>query len=169
MIGKGDVMDYYSGSPEPSDLDYENGNQGSSGENIFDFFRKNSFLILVILAALIAILIVIFLLTSGGKAPDYETKDKDSYLSELYVSDGTMEPMFAPDVFKYKITSDSEYVTFECEARSEKAKVEGCDGEGVMVDEKKPVSYDIKVTAEDGNITRYRFTIEKADHFDDGY
>lgn len=161
-------MDYYSGAPEPSEFDYNNGSQGSSGSNIFDFFKKNSFLVLLILAALIAVLIVVFFLTGGGDTPDYNTKDDDSYLSELYVSGGFMEPMFEPDVIKYKVVTDSDYVTFSCKARSSKAKVKGCEN-SVEVNEKKPVIHEIEVTAEDNNVTIYKITIEKKDHFDEGY
>lgn len=159
-------MDYYSGAPEPNDYDYNNGGQGSSGGDFIGFFKKNSFLVLVILAALIAILIVVFLLTTGGEGRNYETKDKDSTLKELYVSGGIIEPMFEPDVIKYRLIADSEFVTFNCEASSDKAKVEGCD-DSVYVEDYIDVSADerfnIKVTAEDGNITRYYFTFIRAE------
>jgi len=160
------MMDYYSGAPEPNDFDYNNGGQGSSGGNIFDFFRKNSFLVLIILAVIIVILIVIFLLTAGGESPNYETRDKDSSLSELYVSGGIIEPMFSPDVIDYTVIADYDYVTFTCKAKSDKAKVEGCD-DGVLVDDKDTIEYDIKVTAEDGNITRYHMKIKKMSNYDE--
>lgn len=162
-------MDYYSGAPEPNDYDYNNGSQGSSGGDFIGFFKKNSFLVLVILAALIAILIVVFLLTTGGEGRNYETKDKDSTLKELYVSGGIIEPMFEPDVIKYRLIADSEFVTFTCEASSDKAKVEGCD-DSISVEDYIDVPADerfnIKVTAEDGNITRYYFTIIRAEDID---
>lgn len=162
-------MDYYSGAPEPSDYEYNNGGQGSSGGDIMGFFKKNSFLVLVLLAAIIAVLIVIFLLTTGGDEHNYDNKDKDSSLKELYISGGIIEPMFEPDVIKYRIVADSEFVTFTCEASSKKAKVEGCD-DSVFVEDYIDVSADerfnIKVTAEDGNITRYYFTFIKSEDID---
>ena len=161
-------MDYYSGAPEPSDYEYNNGGQGSSGGDIMGFFKKNSFLVLVLLAAIIAVLIVIFLLTTGGDEHNYDNKDKDSSLKELYISGGIIEPMFEPDVIKYKVVTDSDYVTFSCKARSSKAKVKGCE-DSVEVNEKKPVIHEIEVTAEDNNVTIYKITIEKKDHFDEGY
>lgn len=48
-------MDYYSGAPEPTDYDVNvNYNKGGS------FFKRNSFLILIMLAIVIAVLLVVF-------------------------------------------------------------------------------------------------------------
>lgn len=149
-------MDYYSGAPEPNDYEFDNNSGGGSG----NFFRDHSFLVLLGLAILIAILIVVFLLTSNSKTINYKTEDDNSYLKELHVYGGTLDPEFSSEVIKYTITADSDYITFECKAASDKAEVEGCDDSVSVGDEK--VTYNIKVTAEDSNITRYYFTIIKS-------
>jgi len=159
-------MDYYSGAPEPTDYDY-NGNgsyNNGGGFNLGDFFRKNSLFILIGLAVIIAILMIIFLFTGDNNKPEYGKQDDDSYLSKLTVSGGSLEPEFSKELFEYKIYATSDYITFSCETSSKKAKVEGCD-EGVLVDDEK-VKYNIKVTAEDSNVTRYYFTIIKSDKLD---
>lgn len=152
-------MDYYSGTPEPND--YDNGGTTSSGDGFGDFFRNHSFLFLLILAVIIAVLIVVFVLTSKGASSNYEGKDDNSYLKSLEVYGGVIEPEFSSEVVKYTITAYSDYVTFDCKAASDKAIVEGCDESIEVLDEK--VEYNIKVTAEDTNVTRYYFKIVKAE------
>jgi len=155
-------MDYYSGAPDPSQYEYnDSGNRHSGG--LGDFFKNNSFLVLLILAIVIAVCIFIFIFTSNSKKPNYNTEDKNSYLKSLEVYGGTIEPAFDSEVTKYTIVADSDYVSFECTPASKKSKVDGCgDKESVKVEDDK-VSYDIKVTAEDGNVTRYYFTIIKSE------
>lgn len=154
-------MDYYSGAPEPNDYDYNNGGNNSAGGGFSNFFRNYSFIFLIVLAIAIAALILIFLFTNKGSSAKYGTKDDNSYLKSLEVYGGVVEPDFSSEVFKYTITAYSDYVTFDCKAASSKAKVEGCD-ESVEVGDEK-VEYNIKVTAEDTNVTRYYFKIVKAE------
>lgn len=157
MIDWSDNMDYYSGAPEPTDYEYNGNNVGRSG----NFFKNNSFLLLLGLAILIAVFIVIFILTSKNNKPNYEYEDDNSYLEKLTVYGGTIEPSFSSEVINYTIVADTDYITFECKAASDKAKVEGCD-DSVEVQDKK-FEYNIKVTAEDSNVTRYYFEIIKAE------
>ena len=153
-------MDYYSGAPEPNDYNLDNGGSyNGSGSNLNNFFKNKSTIILVCLAIAIVILFILFLFTGSGSAKDYNTLNRDSTLSELKVIGGKLEPSFSSDVIKYNIIADSSSVSFECKASSNKAKVEGCD-ESISVGNEE-ISYNIKVTAEDGNITRYYFKIVK--------
>ena len=77
---------------------------------------------------------------------------------------GVLEPDFSSEEVRYTITAFSDYVTFDCKAASDKAKVEGCDESVEVKDEK--VEYNIKVTAEDTNVTRYYFKIVRAEQDD---
>lgn len=160
MIGRGDNMDYYSGAPDPNDFEYNNGGS-SSGGGMANFFRNYSFIFLIVLAIGIAALILIFLFSSKDTSNQYGTKDDNSYLKSLEVYGGVIDPKFSSEEFKYTITAFSDYVTFDCKAASDKAKVEGCD-ESVEVTDGK-VEYNIKVTAEDTNVTRYYFKIVRAE------
>ena len=157
-------MDYYSGAPDPQGYDdFNNANYGNaSGGN--NFFKDNSTLILICLGVAIVILMLMFLFITPSKK-EYNTLDKDSSLSSLEVFGGTLSPSFSKDVVKYKIEATSPNVSFDCKASSSKASVEGCDKSVEVTDGK--VEYNIKVTAEDGNITRYYFTIVKAEGFDE--
>ena len=152
-------MDYYSGAPDPNEFEYNT--NGSSGGGFSNFFRSYSFIFLLILAVGIAALILIFLFSNKGGGEVYGTKDDNSYLKSLEVYGGIIEPSFSSKEFRYTITAFSDYVTFDCKAASDKAKVEGCDESVEVKDEK--VEYNIKVTAEDTNVTRYYFKIVRAE------
>lgn len=157
MIDWGDIMDYYSGAPEPMDDYNENMNYNSGGS----FFKKNSFILLIILAIVIAGLLVVFFVVGDFAKPEYKELDDDSYLSELNVSGGVMSPDFVKDKFEYTVVSNSEYVTFECKKSSKKAKVQGCD-EAIQVTDKEIV-HSIRVEAEDTNVSKYYITIKKGE------
>ena len=159
MIDRGDNMDYYSGAPDPNEFDYNNGGGNSSG-GMSNFFRNYSFIFLIILAIGIAALILIFLFSEKDTSGTYGTKDDNSYLKSLEVYGGVIEPKFSSEEFRYTIKAFSDYITFDCKAASSKAKVEGCD-ESVEVTD-GIVEYNIKVTAEDTNVTRYYFKISRA-------
>ena len=149
-------MDYYSGAPEPTEYDVNtNFNKGGS------FFKKNSFLVLTILAIAIAFLIVVFFVFADSSKPNYVQYDDDSYLSELMVMGGELDTEFKRDVFEYTVylNDDSQYVKFECEASSKKSKVQGCE-ESIEVTDNMP-DYSIRVEAEDGNVSKYYFTFIK--------
>ena len=163
MIDRGDNMDYYSGAPDPNDFEYNNGG-GNSGGGMANFFRNYSFIFLIVLAIGIAALILIFLFTSIDTSGQYGAKDDNSYLKSLEVYGGVLEPDFSSEEVRYTITAFSDYVTFDCKAASDKAKVEGCDESVEVKDEK--VEYNIKVTAEDTNVTRYYFKIVRAEQDD---
>ena len=157
-------MDYYSGTPAPDDYNFNNGNgYGDSGDGSNNFFKNNTVLILICLAIAIVILIVIFLFTGKGSPRNYNILDRDSTLSELEVFGGELDPSFSPEIIKYDIIATSPDISFDCKASSDKAKVEGCSNSVSVEDEE--VSYNIKVTAEDGNITRYYFKIVKSEDF----
>ena len=143
-------MDYYSGQPEIETDEIPDESLG-----IWGMMKKYSFIVLIVLAIVIVILTVIFFSTGGGAAPKYNTLDRDSFLSSLEVSGGQLEPEFDSKVFNYTIRANEKILSFTCKTSSDKAKIDGC---------KKTVrtnlgSYEIAVTAEDGNVTRYRFEI----------
>ena len=149
-------MDYYSGAPEPTDYDVNvNYNKGGS------FFKRNSFLILIMLAIVIAVLLVVFFVMDDFIKPKYKNLDDDSYLSELSVAGGSLSPDFKKDIFKYTVVADSEYVSFDCKTSSKKAKLEGCDESIQVTDEK--IVHSIRVEAEDTNVSKYYITIIKSE------
>lgn len=154
MIDWSDIMDYYSGAPEPVDYDGNSNFNGGKSKNF-------SFILLIILAIVIAILMVVFFLTRNSIKPKYDQKDDNSYLSELVVSGGTLSPQFTKDNFKYTVVATSDYVSFSCKADSKKSKVQGCK-ESIEVTDKEIV-HSIRVEAEDTNVSKYYITIVKGE------
>lgn len=152
-------MDYYSGAPEPTDYDFDNNGNVQKGNK---FFKNYSFFVLLGIAALVGIFIFIFLSSSANNAPEYNKDDDNSYLKSLIVFGGYLDKPFDKENFKYEIEANSTHVQFECELESKKAEVEGCDL-GVEVIPGEVVEHCIKVTAQDGNVTRYYFKISKSD------
>lgn len=164
MIDWGDNMDYYSGVPEPSD--YDDGKEDlNTGNSFNDFFQKNSTYILIGLAALIVILVIIFFFVVVGSGPEYNTKSDDGTLLTLDVSGGVLEPAFSKEIKDYTIVAESDYITFDCKASHDKAKVEGCDEEVEVLEDEDETKYEIKITAENNSVTRYRFTIIKNENY----
>lgn len=159
MIDEVNDMDYYSGAPEPTDYNFDDNGNVPKGNR---FFKNYSFFVLLGIAAVIILFIVIFLFTSKNSAPEYNKKDSNSYLESLVVFGGRLNTSFDSKTFKYEVeATSSNYITFECEVASKKSKVEGCK-DSIEVKPGEVVEHNIKVTAEDGNITRYYFKITKS-------
>lgn len=156
-------MNYYSDS-DNSEFDDNNLNNDSSYGNIkppHRIFKSTSTIILLVLVVIIIVLLTYFILNRNNyDSPDYNTQDKDSSLSQLSVNGGRLEPDFAPDVIRYTVIAEEDVISFECQQSSSKAKVEDCDKVFEVTDEE--ITHNIKVTAEDGNITRYYLTIKKS-------
>ncbi len=148
-------MDYYSGSPDVQDYDFNNVPNNSNRPS---FFNRYSKLLLWIIALAIIGLILLMVFTKDGNAPKYNAKDNNSSLSSIEVDGASISPSFDSATIKYKLYPDSDVVTFTCAKASEKSTVQGC--ETVDLNEVKS-NYEIKVTAENGDVTIYYFTIVK--------
>lgn len=89
-----------------------------------------------------------------------EELSNDATLSNLEVTGGMLDPLFAPNVFEYTVNvpSSTTKVTITATKNEEHATIEG-DGEKTLTsDEDK---FTVKVTAQNGTIRNYEITVKK--------
>lgn len=90
-----------------------------------------------------------------------DIKSSDSLLKSLSIQSGeNFDRNFQPTVLSYTVTTNSNTITFEAEANSPKAKIEGNGTINNLRCGKN--AHTIKVTAEDNKTTTYTISIERS-------
>lgn len=94
---------------------------------------------------------------SNNENPD-EEKSNDATLSELHVSEGTLNPEFSADTLNYSVVLEKgiESITIDAKATDEKASITGT-GEHAL--EAGDNNIEVVVTAEDGTMKTYEIKV----------
>lgn len=124
--------------------------------------QKNPHKILKIAMALMLatalVLMIVFLVQNLNKRTEFEKLDKNNYIDYILVEDGSLDVEFDKEKVRYVITTSKDKVGLQCELESDKSKIENCIDIDVPGESAK---HQIKVTAENGNVKNYYFTVVK--------